>query len=70
MLDIFVTEKEADQIIYCLLSERYAELKDKPDSRDEYIFRRIEYLRNCYKSKITPVYRQEPGGIKHGKVGF
>lgn len=47
-----VTDKDKDLIVYNLLSERYAELKARPNERDEYRFHQIEYLYNLYKRKI------------------
>lgn len=47
-----IDQKTEDMIIYNLISERFHELKGKPDTRDETCYQQIQLLYNKYKEKI------------------
>lgn len=48
-----ITDREHDEIIYNLLSERFAELKTNPNTWDEKKYRQIGYLLELYQGKNT-----------------
>ncbi|HBV87029.1 MAG TPA: hypothetical protein DEF42_10345 [Desulfosporosinus sp.] len=47
-----ITYREHDEIMYNLLSERFAQLKATPDTRNEKKYQQIEYLLGLYRRKI------------------